>query len=115
MKDLRDLSKLPTDAAYWQELEARVLGAVAVPPSRRPAVPLGWWTPLATRAGALSALATSAGIAALMLVPPRTRGEAPNTALLFRLPDDPAMNAFLTSPRPPSLGSLLIGYPRSAP
>jgi hypothetical protein len=114
MRDLRDVSKLPADPDYWVELEARTVrqwdsGKVGQQDGS------GWWGPIATRAVALSGLAAAAGIAALLLVPPRTRGETPTTALLYRLPDDPAMNAFLASPAPPSLGSLLSGYPRSTP
>lgn len=113
MRELRNLSKLPANPEYWERLEARMLGGRAA--GWQGGNGSGWWIPLATRAGALSGLAAAAGIAALLLVPPRTRGEAPSSVVLFRLPDDPAMNAFLSSPAPPSVGSLLVLPLRSAP
>ena len=116
MRELRELSKLPTDRAYWDNLECQIVGQwgsgeVGQLGSNSP----DWWAPLATRAGALVGLAAAAGIAALLLVPPRARGGSANPTVLFRLPDDPAMAAFLSSPAPPSLGSLLILPTRSAP
>jgi hypothetical protein len=116
MRDLRDLSKLPADPGYWEELEARITGlqggkvAGLQGDSRS-----GWWTPLANRALGLGGLAAAAGISALLLVPPRTRNAATNPAVLFRLPDDPAMVAFLTSPEPPSLGALMASLLQSTP
>ena len=123
MKELRDLSKLPTEPAYWVELEARVLGrdphatlgAGSGTAGRRDGNGIGWWSPLAARAGALAGLAAAAGIAALLLVPPRTQGGAANPTVLFRLPDDPTMAAFLSSPTPPSLAALMASLPRSEP
>ena len=121
MSELRELSKLPTDQAYWDRLEARMLDGQT---TRRPDGQTagrqggngsGWWTPLATRAGALGGLAIAAGIAALLLVPPRTQDSVTNPAVLFRLPDDPAMMAFLSSPKPPSLAALMASLPRSTP
>jgi hypothetical protein len=113
MRELRELSNLPADQAYWVELEARVRGGGAA--GRRGSNTPEWWAPLATRAGALVGLAAAAGIAALLLVPPRVRGGAANPTVLFRLPEDPAMAAFLSSPAPPSLGSLLSLPTRNAP
>ena len=114
MRDLRDLSKLPGDPGYWVELEARMRrGSGAA--GQRGSNGSGWWTPLATRAGVLSGLAIAAGIAALLLVPPRTRDGVTNPTVLFRLPDDPAMAAFLSSPTPPSLAAMMASLPRSEP
>ena len=112
MRELRDLSKLPADPDYWVELEARVqeraVGAVG-------AVGPGWWAPLASRALGLGGLAIAAGIAALLLVPPRTRVSAAPQSGLLRLPDDPAMIAFLSAPAPPPLASFIILESRSKP
>ena len=119
MRELRELSKLPADPEYWERLEAQVGQTVRRPDGQTARRPDGdgasWWALLATRAGALSGLAIAAGIAALLLVPPRTRGGTSNPTILFRLPDDPAMAAFLSSPTPPSLASLMASIPRSQP
>jgi hypothetical protein len=115
MKELRELSKLPTDQAYWVELEARMLERDGGTAGRRNDEKTGWWTPLASRAGALVGLAAAAGIAALLLVPPRTQRAAINPTVLFQLPNDPTMAAFLASPTPPSLASLIASLPRSTP
>jgi hypothetical protein len=69
----------------------------------------------ARNAAALGGLALAAGLAALLLVPPRIQGETTNPTVLFRLPDDPAMAAFLASPSPPPLAALMAALPRSAP
>jgi hypothetical protein len=64
----------------------------------------------------LSGLAIAAGIAALLLVPPRARGGATHPMVLFRLPADPTMAAFLSSPTPPSLAAMMASLsPRSVP
>jgi hypothetical protein len=122
MRDLRDLSKLPSDQAYWVELEARMREAVGADgqmgrwaDGQPGSDGAGWWTPLGTRAGVLTGLAIAAGIAALLLVPPRSRGGGTNPTVLFRLPDDPTMAAFLSSPTPPSLAAMLASLPRSEP
>ena len=113
MRELRELSKLPSDPAYWAELEARMRGSGA--DGQRGSNSRDWWAPLATRAGALVGLAAAAGIAALLLVPPRTQRAAINPTVLFQLPNDPTMAAFLASPTPPSLASLIASLPRSTP
>jgi hypothetical protein len=116
MSELRDLSKLPAEQAYWDRLEGRIIGQRGSGAAgRRGGDRSGWWTPLATRALGLGGLAVAAGIAALLLVPPRARDGATNPAGLLRLPDDPGMIAFLSAPKPPSLGSLMIGLLRSKP
>ena len=113
MRELRDLSKLPNEPAYWDQLEARIAG------SQRGEVAglqgSSWWVPLANRALGLGGLAAAAGIAALLLVPPRAAGAAINPTVMFRLPDDPTMAAFLSSPEPPSLVSMIVSLPRSRP
>ena len=111
MKKLRDLSRLPEDQGYWDRLEARIAGKMG----RRAAGQLDWWSPLATRAMGLTGLAAAAGIAAMLIMPPRAQDRRVNPTVLFRLPDDPTMKTFLSSPRPPSLASLLASLPRSNP
>jgi hypothetical protein len=101
MRDLRELSKLPDAPAYWVELEARMRSAGLS------GAPKSWWSPFASRAGVLSGIAAAAGIAALLLLPPRTRNGTANPAVLFRLPDDPTMAAFIASPEPPSVTALM--------
>jgi hypothetical protein len=115
MRELRGLSKLPSEQAYWDQLEARISAELEPGAPSLPVTRSGWWAPVATRAMALSGLAAAAGLAALLLVPPRTRNEAGNPAGLLRLPDDPAMIAFLSAPEPPSLGALMASLPRSTP
>ena len=116
MRELRDLSKLPNEQAYWDRLEAHIVGQWASGTvGRLGSERAGWWAPFASHAAALGGLAIAAGIAALLLVPPRARGGVTNPTVLFRLPDDPAMVAFLSSPEPPSLGSLMTFLPRSNP
>jgi hypothetical protein len=107
MSEFRELSKLPADQTYWDRLETRILAVGAVR--------AGWWEPLANRAIGLSGLAVAAGVAALLLVPPRTQNGIANLPTMLQLPDDPAMAAFLSSPEPPSLGSLMASLLRSAP
>ena len=112
MSEFRDLSKLPSHQKYWDEMEARIVGqAVGAARAGGP----GWWAPLASRALALGGLAAAAGIAALLLVPPRIHDSPGNPTTLLRLPDDPGMVAFLSAPEPPSLVSLMASLLRSAP
>ena len=108
MTEFRELSKLPTDQAYWDRLEARITGelvpAVHALPSARPS----WWAPVATRAWALGSLAIAAGIAALLLMPPRTPEDTIPTGLLRMPDDDPALIAFVSAAEPPPLAVLMI-------
>ena len=105
MDDYRELSRLPDDEAYWDELEARVMSGLGP----RVARTAEWWAPLATRAYALGAIAVAAGVAALLLVPGRSAAPPAVGAGLFRMPDDdPAFVAVLSAPAPPLLGTLLL-------
>lgn len=110
MRNLRELSKLPTDPEYWQRLEGRVRGGWADGQMGGH----GWLAPFARNAAALGGLAVAAGVAALLLVPPRARPDS-NPAVLFRRPNDPAMAAFVSASTPPPLATLLAALPRSAP
>jgi hypothetical protein len=106
MSDLRDLSELPGDEAYWDGLEKRIVGGLG---QRVQAVPAGWWTPLAARAWTLGGLAAAAAIAAIVLMPAREESGASTEAGLLLLPDsDPAFVSFVSAPRPPAVGSLLL-------
>lgn len=108
MTEFRDLSKLPTDQQYWDRLEARITGelgpAVHALASARP----NWWAPVATRAWALGSLAIAAGIAALLLLPPRAAEDSVPTGLLRMPTDDPALIAFVSAEEPPALASLMF-------
>ena len=109
MSDLRDLSELPEDQAYWDGLEKRVLAALG--PRVQPAQ-AGWWTPLAARAWTLGGLAAAAAIAGLLLMPPRAEPNVVTEAGLLLLPEsDPAFVSFVSAPRPPAVGSLLLPGP----
>jgi hypothetical protein len=108
MTEFRELSKLPADQEYWDRLEARITGelapAVHALASGRP----DWWAPVARRAWALGGLAVAAGIAALLLLPPRSPEDAIPTGLLRIPDDDPALIAFVSAAEPPPLVSLMI-------
>jgi hypothetical protein len=108
MTEFRDLSKLPTNQEYWNRLEARITGELAPTVHALASARPNWWTPVATRAWALGGLAVAAGIAALLLLPPRAL-EDPVPSGLLRMPDDdPALIAFVSAAEPPALASLMI-------
>jgi hypothetical protein len=103
MSDLRDLSELPNDEAYWRNLESRVLDDLRAR-QREGGGDEMWFHPLAKRAAGLGWLA-AAGLAALLL---GSRGEHEAVSLPFlQWPDDPLAEAIL-APAPPPLVSLLI-------
>jgi hypothetical protein len=111
MSELHDLSKLPKDPAYWAGLEARLsaqLGPmVAALPGRD--VRTEWWTPVSARAWALGSLAVAAGLAALLLLPPREADPSPPPTGFLRPPNaDAAILEVATAPQPPALASLLF-------
>jgi hypothetical protein len=103
MSDLRDLSELPDDEAYWRSLESRILDDLSAG-QRDGGGDETWFHPLAKQAAGLGWLA-AAGLAALLL---GSRGEPEGVSLPFlQWPDDPIAEAIL-APAPPSLVSLLI-------
>ena len=105
MSDLRDLSELPGDEAYWDDLEQRIVGGLGPRVQAR----AGWWAPLAARAWTLGGLAAAAAIAAVMLMPARDAGRASTEPGLLLLPgSDPALVSFVSAPGPPAVGSLLL-------
>ena len=85
MRKLRELSKLPEDPAYWEQLEARIVTRTQVAGT----VEAAWWVPLAARATALGGLAIAAGIAALLLIPPRGSPKWPAPGLSSPKPAAP--------------------------
>ncbi|MEX2283805.1 MAG: hypothetical protein WEE89_15070 [Gemmatimonadota bacterium] len=106
MSEYRDLSRLPEDQAYWDDLESRVMAGLQ--DEIIPAEPAGLWAPLAGRALALGGLAAAAALAALLLVPARTTQQV-MTAGLLRLPEnDPMVAAFVSAAAPPSLTTLMF-------
>jgi hypothetical protein len=108
MSDLRDLSDLPGDQAYWDGLEKKIVAGLG---PRLPAR-AAWWMPLAARAWALGGLAAAAAIAAILLMPARAEPAPLTDAGLLLLPaSDPAFVSFVSSPRPPAVGSLLLPGP----
>jgi hypothetical protein len=112
MTESRDLSRLPVDQTYWDGLEAKIMADLG-PLVRAAAEPRPtWFGPLAARAWRLSGLAIAAGVAALILAPPRLAESAAAPTGLLRLPaDDPTITAFVAAPAPPALASLVL--PRS--
>src|SRR5262245_19210621 len=104
MSDLRDLSKLPEDPSYWDDLEKRIVSGLG---ARVPEA-AAWWRPLAASAWGLGALAAAAAIGAVVLLPARN-GERPVNAGLLQLPaSDPAFVKFVAAPTPPRAGTLLL-------
>jgi hypothetical protein len=107
MTELRDLSRLPEDPAYWADLEARIVGAAGKSASpERESEPLG---PLASRAWSLSGLAAAATIAALLLLPSRSSSPGGERSGLLKAPqDNQAILDFVTAPEPPGVISLVV-------
>lgn len=108
MTEFRDLSRLPDDPAYWEQLESSITGSLA------PLVRAGaesrqtWWSPITRQAWALGGLALAAALAVLLLAPPR-RDDGPSATGWLRPPESaPAVTAFLASERPPSVATLLF-------
>lgn len=109
MSELKDLSKLPADPGYWDGLEARISAELAPAVRELPRVRPDWWAPISSRALALGGLAAAAGLAAILLFPPRTPSPAASPSGLFRAPSsDPATVALVSATEPPALASLLF-------
>jgi hypothetical protein len=108
MTEFRDLSKLPADEEYWDRLEARITGELAPAVQALTSARPNWWAPVATRAWALGSLAIAAGLAALLLMPPRATEDSVPTGLLRMPADDPALIAFVSAAEPPALASLML-------
>lgn len=116
MNDLRGLSKLPEDDAYWASLEARMVAAVAgslVGPALAVASP-PWHAPLTRSAWRLGVVAAAAG-AMFFLLPPRAPAEAaqgprlPSLPLLVAPSGVPgALSSIVSDAEAPALASLLL-------
>ena len=107
MSEYPDLSRLPKDPRYWDDLESRILAGLPAGDAVTARQEDGWLAPLAARAGVLSGLAAAAAIAALLLLPARSSDRLA-TGGLFRLPDDETVTAFVAADAPPALTSLLL-------
>ena len=102
MSDLRELSKLPADQAYWDQLAATIVGDVF-------RTPKPWWHGLEGRAVSLLGLAAAAAIAAIMLLPAREMQRDASAAALLQLSSaDPLAEQLLKSDAPPAVISLIL-------
>jgi hypothetical protein len=114
MTEFRDLSRLPADQHYWDQLESRItgeLGPLVRESVRRPA----WWSPLARRAWWLGGIAAAAALGALWLLPARPSPGAAAPSGFLKPPDnDPTLVAFVAAPSPPSVGALMLTTPGPA-
>ncbi len=108
MTELRDLSKLPVDRAYWAGLEAKVTARLESRVRALPATRTRWWVPTARGAWLSGGMAVAATMAALVLVPPRPPVEPATPTGLLHAPDDAVTLEFVTATAPPSLGWLVI-------
>ena len=109
MSELRDWSKLPEEQVYWDRLEARIVSELAPEVHSLPERKTDWWAPISARAWALGGLAAAAGLAAILLLPPRSPATPPSSTGLFTLPgSDPATLALVSANEPPALASLLF-------
>lgn len=109
MMDFRELSRLPRDPGYWKGLEDRIVAELGPRVRDGAEASAGWWAPLAARAWRLGGLAAAAGLAALLVLPPRAAERQTAPFGLLRLPeDDPALVALLAGSEPPELASMLI-------
>jgi hypothetical protein len=116
MNDLRGLSKLPEDDAYWAALEARMVAAATgsiVEPMLVPASP-PWHAPLAQSAWRLGAVAAAAG-AMFFLLPPRAPAEAAQPPSLSSLPllvapsgVPSTLSSIVSDAEAPALAALLL-------
>jgi hypothetical protein len=114
MNEFRNLSKLPEDPQYWEDLEARVMADLGSP-VRGTAVEIpSWWSPLAVRAWGLGGLAAAVALAALLLAPGRSVPGSSAAGLLSLPEGDPVLEALVSAPAPPSLASLMLPENRSA-
>ena len=108
MSEFRGLSRLPDDPGYWDSLEQRITDELG--PRVRAGLPAvePWWTPLAVRSWGLVGLAAAAGLAAVLLLPPRVTASAPPSGLLRGPESDPALQLFAAAEEPPAVSSLIL-------
>ncbi|HJU64191.1 MAG TPA: hypothetical protein VJ596_00880 [Gemmatimonadaceae bacterium] len=109
MSDLRDLSRLPVDEKYWDDLEARIMSDLGPRVREGANARAGWLRPLGARAWTLGAIALAASVAALLLMPPRQPDDAQRSSGVLGIPaKDPVVAAFVAAPEPPELGALML-------
>jgi hypothetical protein len=101
-----ELSRLPTDERYWEQLEARIVGSLPSSAAEHEPVAREWWAPLAERAYPVAALALAASIAAFLLLPDPSESSLAAEGLLHPT-DNTALVSPLTAEGPPSI-SLLV-------
>ena len=108
MREWGDLSQLPKDPGYWNDLEKRIMSELGPQVRATPETATHWLAPLAARAWGLTGLAAAAAIAALLLIPPR-KDEPRVSAGLLTLPgSDPSFTSFVSASSPPPVGALLL-------
>ncbi|MGH7554704.1 MAG: hypothetical protein ACREMQ_17010 [Longimicrobiales bacterium] len=109
MTDLRDLSRLPVDQSYWDGLEARIMADLGPRVREASGAQSAWWAPLAASAWPLVGLAAAAGLATLIILPPRSTEPTSVAIWMLRPPaENPTLQAFVSAPSPPSLATLVI-------
>src|SRR5262245_54163671 len=98
--ELRDLSSLPEDPAYWAALEQRVVAGISDPRRAHvPLIPTPWYAPLVRRVGGLAAVAAAAGVVFAFL-PSREMPDATGSAAALRVVAE--------SSAPPALAALIV-------
>lgn len=115
MTEFRDLSRLPVEQRYWDDLEARItadLSPLIRGTNRRAA----WWTPLARRAWLLGGVAAAAVAATIWLLPARSPSGIETVGGMFRVPQqNPALVAFVAAPAPPAVAAVVLTPPEAVP
>jgi hypothetical protein len=107
--EFRDLSRLPVDQEYWDALEARIMSDLGPRVREGAFASGGWLRPLSARAWTLGAVALAAGIAALMLMPPRDPDAVDRSSGFLGVPaKDPVVAAFISAPAPPAVAALVL-------
>jgi hypothetical protein len=107
MSEHPNLSRLPTDDAYWERLASRILADLG---SHTASLQQDaeWWTPLAARAFPLAAAALAAGVILALLLPSLPRGSQGGLGLLSPPTTDPALMAPLLDDAPPAIGAFVL-------
>lgn len=126
MTDMKTLSKLPRDDAYWAALEARIVAAAVGELSDATSRERGgpqlrlerkpWHAPLTNGAWRLGAAAVAAALLFFFLPPRAQRAEAaPAGVLAAPSSDVPGLADLVTGEGPPSLAALLVPATRGTP
>jgi hypothetical protein len=107
MSEHPELSRLPTDDAYWDRLASRILADIT-PEEGSIQEDVAWWTPLAARAYPLAAAALAAGVTVALLLPSLPRSSRDALGLLSSPTADPTLIAPLVADAPPAIGALVL-------